>query len=322
MSVPDLRSDFDGKTFPAKVVFSTAPGTRCVPADSKADLKQGLLEATGYSDDGLASRTVSQCIKALPLLRGDLPAFALVVRGSVELAGNSRIINRYTVNTVRAGGKVVFNGSQTKTFINAMDSAEAAVSEEQKINPDSSLKTQIVSSSGLGLGLDVWEQDLGLAFMAGEAFFRQFFSLPKTLIKQLAASNNQVFEPQETLDLSGDTGGLIWLEGTHTLSKGTVGSPKHPVVLVVNGDLFLSGTAVFYGLLYTSGRLHVTDGDPRITGMAIIENSAESLGDSTANFALDGAGSLLLVYWPGFGGDNSPVLPGTAAVVPGSWRDW
>lgn len=322
LNVPDLVSGFDGKVFQAKVVFNNAPGTRCVPPGGKTGPKRGLLEATGFSDDGLASRTVSQCITALPVLKDDLPAFALVTRGSVALAGNSSIINRYSPNAVHSGGKVILNGNQVKTFTNALVESTAAGTEEEKINPDTSIKTQVVSGAGLGLGLDVLEQDSGLENLSGEAFFRQFFSLPKSVIRQLAVSNNRLFEPPQALDLSGNSGGLIWLDGAHSLSKGAIGNLKNPAILVVNGDLSLGGTVVFYGLLYVSGKLEIVDGSPRMTGMVAIENSAEFTGDTAPSLAMSGVGSLSLVYWPDFSGDNSPVLPGMAAVVPGSWRDW
>lgn len=318
LPVPDLVSAFDGRVTQGKVVFDPADGTRCVSAGGKADLKRGVLEATGFSDDGLASRTVSQCLTALPVLNAQLPPFALVTRGGVTLTGNSILINRYAPNTAHAGGKVMLATSQLKTYINALNSAQAAMTTPEKINPDSTINTQAVSSAGLGLGLDIWEQDLELATLTGEAFFGRFFSLPKAVVKQLAVSNNAFSDAPDGLDLSGGSGGLIWLEGTQSLSKGTLGSPDKPAILVVNGDLSVGGSVNFYGLLYVSGALHVTDGDPSLTGTAAVENSAAGSG----TVAVSGAGSLSLVYWPDFGGDNSPVLPGTAAVVAGSWRDW
>jgi hypothetical protein len=127
--------------------------------------------------------------------------------------------------------------------------------------------------------------------------------------------------PAETATLNLATNEVIWVEGNLSLNGTTVGCEVSvtgsnvcptanlgPSILIVNGDLTLSGGPHLYGLVYVTG-------DVDLSGNANFVGSLVTQGNTTNT-----TGSLDIYY-------NSAVLEslqrmGRAAGGGGSWRDF
>jgi len=315
--VPNLVSEDGSQTTTAQLTFNNAAGTRCVAAGAAPSMKTGLITTTGFSDDSLASRTITQCVGPLELLRDDGPDQSLVSQGQVALTGNTHIINRYTNTTIWSGEKVLIgNSSSMDTRIK--DLASGALTQNQLLDPTTA-NTQLVSNKNLGNGLDIIDNDPNLKKLVGVEFFKSFFVVEsREQLKQLAIAAGQYYT-----DISSATGksGLIWIEGDQHITGGTYGSTTAPAIIVVNGDLHTSGNSTTYGLLYVTGKEDI-GGTPTIIGSNLVEGTNLATGLPAAAPVVSGNGTLNLVFWQGLTSTLSNPSPGLIAAISGSWRDW
>jgi Tfp pilus assembly protein PilX len=314
VNVPDLTSADDSQTTTATLAFDNAADTRCTPPGYTTNMSNGMITAQGFSDDEIATRTITQCVGPMNILANDGPEQPLVSQASVGLTGNARIINRYTDTTIWAGGRTIIGSSATmETYIN--NPADPAVTDDDRLNTSDSFHTQLVSNRNLGNGLDIIDDDPSLGNLKGLDFFRNFF---------LAESRQQLKElagDQAYTDIDDAIGksGLIWIDGDQDLAGGTIGSPDSPAILIVNGDLKLTGGTI-YGIVYVVGTYDVA-GNPIIIGSSIVEGTDLATGDPATPPIVSGHGTLTLVFWPAFESTNG-FPPGLSAVISGSWRDW
>ncbi|MFA5985373.1 MAG: hypothetical protein WC782_15255 [Methylococcaceae bacterium] len=319
--VPDLISTYAGQVTHASVEFTHAAGSRCVPLAAVPDWRYGMLVATGFSDDGLAKRQLTQCVSALNILVNGGAKQALVASGNVRLTGQARIINRYSRNNIWSGGVVALIPSGLATYNNSLAADDAAEVDQEKLNPDSTYKTQLVSNHNLGVGLDIVAEDNGLSTLSGLEFFKYFFALQtQAELRQLAASNGQLYSNMTDLTSGPPKSGLIWLDGPQVLQDVRIGSDTVPAIVFVNGDVTITGESIIKGMIYVAGRLAV-EGTPKVFGSCLVAGS-DAMGRRLLNLpTVSGAGALTLVYAPVFASKRLP-LPGLTAVVAGSWRDW
>jgi hypothetical protein len=313
LNVPDLTSADGNQTTTATLTFDD-DDPLCVPAGATPNMNNGMIKAHGFSDDEIATRTITQCVGPLNILANDGPKQPLVSQASVGLTGNARIINRYTDTTVWAGGKAIIGSSSTmETYIN--DPADPAVTDAERLDDDGGNHTQLVSNRNLGNGLDIIDDDPSLGNLTGLEFFRNFF---------LAESRQQLKElagDQAYTDIDDAIGksGLIWVDGDQDLTGGTIGGPDSPTILIINGNFTLNG-ATIYGIVYVVGTYTVA-GNPIVIGSSIVEGTDIATGDPATPPIVKGSGTLTLVFWPAFESTNG-FPPGLSAVISGSWRDW
>ena len=326
MTVPALISGFvGGQTTTATLTFSNAASTRCVPAGATTDMKNGMLTATGFSDDRLATRAISQCIAPLNILRDGGPKQPLVAQGNVGLTGNARIINRYTDTTVWSGGLVQIGSSSTmETYINS--TSDPATTETDLIDTNNTHHAQLVSNRNLGNGLDIIDDDPSLGNLVGLEFFKNFFAVEtRAQLQEIAADAGQnytnISSALNPTAPAEPTSGLVWIEGDQAMSGGTIGSTAKPAIVVVNGNMTLSGGATIYGLLYVAGT-YTIHGTSQIIGANIVEGTDLASNTQATPPVVSGTGTISLVYWPAFAGGGANPLPSLTAVVNGSWRDW
>ncbi len=318
ISVPNLVSADGSQTTTAQLTFNNAAGTRCVLAGVTPTMKSGLVTATGFSDDGLASRTITQCVGPIKLLRDDGPDQPLVAQGQVKVTGNAQIINRYTNTTVWAGDKVkIGSSSSMETLIK--DPASGTLTQTELLDTTTA-NTQLVSNKNLGNGLDIIDSDPNLNTLVGLDFFKNFFTVEsREQLKQMAITAGQYYT-----SFSGAVGrsGLIWIEGNQSLTgNDTYGSIAAPAIIIVNGNLSTAGTPTIYGLLYVVGKYDI-GGTVTVVGANVVEGTDLTTGFPATAPAVSGTGTLNLVYWPGFISGSSNPLPGFTTVISGSWRDW
>lgn len=317
----------------AQVSFNNNDGT-CTAASS---MQSALITATGFSDDGIAQRTISQCVGTIPLLKDGGPDQPLISRSSVAATGNANITNRYSNTTIWAGNEVdignsvamgtyLNDGSITCVFDGTQTDAEKAACEDEDPTQD----TEKISSSSLGNGLDVIDDDPSLAILenthcasscSSAYFFNNFFNNDIDQMEQIARNIDQYIVGGGNISADVDgLNGVIFVDGDGALNSNvTVGSRDNPVILIIDGNMSFTGNPIVYGVLYVVGQMDA-GGTITVIGSAVVE------GDETlvpaGEDAVEGNGTLNIVYAPNVSGGSDNPIRGSGTIVPGSWRDW
>jgi len=325
----------------ARFYFDNTPGNNC-DTDTNGDgvgdvlnvtdMSQGMIVAQGWSDDCSAVRTISQCVVTAGLFGngGKGPEQPFISQASVGVAGNAKIINRYSNTSIWTGNEFNVSGASMATYLRPSNTtiddlradypakSEEEFKEDILMTNDDSVETQQVSGRNAGAGIDIITGDPTLSNKTPVEFFNMFFDpynlfegTAKTKIKNLAIDEGQMLTGG-TDDPNG-LSGLIWMDGDTRINAQTViGTIDEPAVLIVDGDFDMTGGAV-NGVVYVIGELKIA-GNPIIRGSVVSESGASS-----------GAGTLDLVFVPfgsdGNGFDGSDLGVGET-VVPGTWRDW
>ncbi len=158
-------------------------------------MKSGLITAVGLSDDGLAQRTMSQCVGTINVL-GNSPKQSLISKGGVGLTGNYTIINRYFNTTAWSGSAVNIGASDSaSTYLRAVGTRESDFTRAQLEDSDTSnaYTSEPVSDRNKGNGVDTIANDPGLASLTSDEFFNNFFYSDRAAVKNLAQGLGQVY---------------------------------------------------------------------------------------------------------------------------------
>ncbi|MCD6048077.1 MAG: hypothetical protein K0S08_1724 [Gammaproteobacteria bacterium] len=245
------------------------------------------IKSVGTSGDSSASREIRQLVYYTPLLL-NFSSYPVVVRGSIALSGSSQINNTTGNVSIQSGGPITISGS-AKTVISSGTSSTAS-----SIKSDISQNTPALVSTG------------------SDTFFSQHFGTSAINVKN---SVNHLFQNSNNTSydsvLNGLTSTSIWIEqtgGTATIGGSTtIGSVSAPVVLIVNGDLRLSGSSKIYGYVYVSGSLQSSNTATLTGGLAVGGNIADS-----GNFTMNYDTAVL---------NNIQQQLGQYGAIPGSWND-
>ncbi|MBE0434859.1 MAG: hypothetical protein IBX56_03535 [Methylomicrobium sp.] len=282
-----------------------------------------LLVARGWSDDCSAVREISQCLGTFDIFAGGKsPEQPFVTRVGVGALGNAQIINRYNNSNIWAGGDAGVAGASFSTYLRPSNKSRDDLTSEQLNSEDVVLTgedqdAQLVSNKNAGYGIDVVTNDPTLGTKTSDEFFEMFFAQTKTHLMNAADNVDQ--RSDSGTQPPDKTTGLIWVGGdgapsttTTSITGGTIGSESNIAILIVNGDLSITGDVDIYGVVYVTGELKVA-GKATIRGSVISENGPNDI-----------TGTMNMVYVPyGEGsGTSNPFIPGSGAVIPGSWRDW
>jgi len=282
------------------------------------ELNGGLtlrIRSEGVSDDNTAKRVVTQDIVALNPFP-NLPDNPLTTRGQLAVNGSATVYNPEGHSTIWSGNGVEL-GSNNATATEVADVTDPGY--PSCMDTPMTCNT-IPSSNKVTIGLDVIENDSSLAALTDDEFFENFFGYnPTTYLADYVTIPTTPANAQADSHLT--TGEVIWVEGDANLSGVTVGcevavtgsnvcpeSQTIPTIVIVNGNLTVTGTSKFYGILYTTGTLTLS-GATTVTGAAI------SATDIQSNVG----GSLDVWY-------NSDVLKalgtsGNISPSSGSWTD-
>lgn len=287
---------------------------------STSNMNRGKVTAKGWSDDCTAVRTITQCVTTYNIFNsGESPQQPFVSKAGVGVFGNAKIINRYTNSSIWSGGADDVHGASYGTYLRPSGKEKADYTQAQLDSADESANTQLVSNRDAGNGIDVITNDPTLGTKttstanytdpAQNQFFDMFFAHTKAEIKNAAADNDQMLAGGTSL--SGKTG-LVWVNGNASINNVNVGTPTKPVILIIDGELDLTGGNI-YGVIYVTGELKIA-GNPVVRGSMVSESGSNT-----------GAGTLTLVYKP-WGGDGTtaspPFIDGTGTTIAGSWKDW
>ena len=159
--------------------------------------------------------------------------------------------------------------------------------------------------------------DPSLAALTPDRFFASYFGLDKSgwknqpMVRVLNCSGNCGAALVEAVNAAGGSA-MIWVNGDLTLEGPVVlGSPEHPVVIVVEGAARLSGAVHLHGVVYGAS----ASWDNAAPPSALLRGALIAEGDFSGNGAAD------LFY-------DAAVLAalksqgGSFARVSGSWRDF
>lgn len=282
-------------------------GTEAFSVDDTASWVVGC----GWSDDSSArKRIVSFVTKSNPL-PGAI-GNPLTAGGSVTFGGNSTVVNYYNNLTVWSGLSLSNTGNNGKTVIRRPSSAAG------QLNPDQvdaqvgggnqvcneNLAPDLICTTSSGVfGPDVNQGDPSLKRLSPDQFFENFLgSTPNEYKSTMVEESVPGAEAGEIVE----GGKVYWVDGDAVIGQ-DIGSAAEPVVLVVDGNLTLSGTTTIFGVVFVKGDL-TTSGTPKVRGAVL------------ATGAVNSAGTLNIIFDPDAiaGARRS----GKYASVQGTWRDF
>ena len=248
-----------------------------------------LITVVGTSDDGTATRTISQQVQFGSLLVTTPPA-SIVSKGSVSMTGSTNLVNTSTNTNISSGSTVSLSGSaQTSTSAGNVSSAGNLGSDIlQNVSSLSSLSTNDFIATYLG----------GTPNQVKGSFTYYYTNSTNTNYSSIL--NNKT--------------GTIWIDqtgGQATLSgSATIGTTNSPVLLVVNGNLNISGSVQINGLV-------IIIGDPSVS----VTGSVQINGGLMTSGNLVFSGSTQINYTPSA---FTKLQQSTSyyAKVPGSWKDF
>ena len=252
-----------------------------------------LITSTGTSDDGTATRVVSQDVQYGSMILNP-GTNALVSLGAVTMTGNTTITNSQSNSTIESGSTVGLSGN-SETITSAG-----------------------ISSTPGHIKSDIQQNAAALQGLSSSDFFAQIFGVSATTYQ-----NNSIYSYTNSTStnysstLNNKQGTTIWINqtsGTATINGNTViGSPSKPVLLVISGNLTISGNVTIYGFVYATGPAAVGDitGNVSINGAIVSSNPITFTGNTFITYSPSIISALQT---------NSVVQ--YYAKVPGSWADF
>lgn len=323
-------------------------GSRVTVTMTEADVSSGNIfyvatEITteGWSDDGTAHRRIVHTYSYVSPLP-NVPENPVLTRGTIVVGGSATIINPEGHSTIWSGGPVDLGGNNT-TKTEIADPSQTSDGSNTSKYPDCLGSTSLDpencnpaavqcpcatfrSSDRATPGLDIVEQDDSLANLSSDEFFLNFFGTTmadykNTRVTLTTTGANSGSDAPTGVNLATDE--IVWVDGDASWSNVTVGCSVagasnasgmycngdiQPSIVIVDGNLKVSGNITFWGLLYVTGEVSGS-GSTDIRGAMMI---SDPNGNTT--------GSLRIFY-------NSAVLrsladSGQMGGGGGSWRDF
>lgn len=278
-----------------------------------------LIYACGWSDDLSARKVAMVQIKAGPSL-GYPPTNPVISRGAALVNGHARVFNLFNNLTVWAGANLSVSGNPGNTFVRHPNEEVPSLDLLKSLSDSdgnalllpgkpatcgNKVGKYVCTTDKAKVGPDVIDHDLSIADLNDAEFFQNFMGMNKADYKNNIAT---AVYTTSSPDLSQVAGQVVWIEHNDVNLSGTVGSRANPVVLVVNGDLRISGQFTFYGVIYVDGDLWATGG-PEFYGSVIIRGDLDK-----------GAGTPYFIFDPVAASGANEL--GRRSVISGTWRDW
>lgn len=247
------------------------------------------VTSVGTNDDGTATRTISQRVRFGSILY-KTPTSPAIAKGQVTISGSSNITNTTGSNTITSGSTASLSGSS------------------------STLAQGGVTSTSGHINSDIQQNNSTLASQSSADMFASYFGASMATVKSNA---NYVFTnlSNYSSSLNGITGATIWIDQTSGDARlsGTsvIGSPTAPVLIIVNGNMDMSGSTTIYGIVIVLGTT-TTDitGSTNITGGILSTDALRLAGTSNLNYSTSVVNTI------------QQTLGTYYAKVPGTWRDY
>jgi len=308
-------TDGDGIGDNNEMDISSARAVITVDDMSGGEMTLMQIRSIGFSDDNSARRVISLVVANVDPLP-NTPNNPMTTRGAVVINGSATVHNPEGHSTIWSGNDIDM-GSNNSTATNVADPGDAGYPGCM----DTPMTCDTVSSSNrLTAGLDIIEHDSSLGALTPAEMFINFFGMdPVTYRDSMVSIDSTPGTVNGDAHLANYE--VIWVEGDATINNITMGctsaqnganvcpvAETKPSVLIINGDLELSGTAQFYGIVFVMGNLDAS-------ANATVHGAIISAGDLS-----NSAGGSLDVWY------NSDILAGLDRAGPltgvaGSWRD-
>ena len=309
----DTNADNMGDTNVATIGSATVTVTI---TDLSSNMTSIQIVATGVSDDGSATRSITQTIMTIDPLP-NAPDNPVITRGRMIIGGSATVHNQEGHSTIWTGSGIDM-GSNNSTATEVPDVGGVGYPTCMDVPGTCSL---VEASDNSIKGLDVIENDSSLSALSGDEFFENFFGANPTTYKASLVTVETTAANANT-DVQLKTHEVIWIEGNTTFTGVTVGcttaqtgsnvcpsANTKPCIVIVNGNASFSGGNQFYGILFVTGNVNIS-GNTTVRGAMVTAGDAES---STG-------GSFDVWY-------NSDVLGGTSMAgattgSAGTWKDF
>jgi len=308
-------TDGDGLGDINEMDISSARAVITVDDISGGNMTLMQVSSTGFSDDNSARRVISMVVANVDPLP-NTPDNPMTTRGAVVINGSATVHNPEGHSTIWSGSDINM-GSNNSTSTNVADPGDTGYPGCM----DTPMACDTVSSSNrLTAGLDIIEHDSSLGALTPEEMFINFFGMdPVTYRDSMISIDSTTATANVDAHLANYE--VIWVEGDASISNITMGctsaqtganlcpvAETKPSVLIINGDLELSGSVQLYGIVFVMGNLDAS-------ANATIHGAIISAGDLS-----NSAGGSLDVWY------NSDILAsldraGPLTGVAGSWRD-
>ncbi len=240
-----------------------------------------LITSTGTSADGTGTKVIQQLVQFGSSFDNP-PTNPMTIQGSVTLSGNAQVNNLTGSTTVITGSSLSMSG-----------------------NADTNTATG--GSNAGHTGSDVQTNVASVASMNSAAFFAQYFAGGSAALKNSA----NYYYTSNYANANGITGASIWVDQSASYGGNTtIGSSLSPVVLIVNGNLSVSGNFTVYGFVYVIGNF-TSSGNAVVNGSLAVTGTMTGSGNDQTNF-----NSTIL--------NTLKQLPsiGYYGRVGGSWKDF
>lgn len=287
-------------------------GTCTAPASPSPS---AWLVGCGWSDDRSSLRRIIARATAIDPLPGRVANPLTTPRGVAFSSGNSTVTN-YHANLTIWSGEAVTQGSSGngKTVIRRPTSAPGVLSGDQvaaqvgdgnRVCGASQAPDLLCTTSAGVFGPDVIQSDHSLLRLAADDFITNFLGMSVGEYKSAVA--DQVIPASEIGTFAAD-GRVTVIEGAANWGgNANIGTTTAPAIVVVDGDVTISGGPTFVGVLVVRGRLSVSGG-------LLIRGAVLAAGPVQAT------GTLNVIFEP----DVVALARRQAryGIVPGTWRDF
>ena len=174
---------------------------------------------------------------------------------------------------------------------------------------------RVAGPPGSPLSSTVLSTDAALASVSAQALFLSLFRLDplawqaQPLVQRIACESACDAALAAALRAPGPHPALWLPHGLRLHTTAALGSPAHPVLLVVDGPVQLSAATPIHGLVYARHSDWADTAGATVHGAVVAETS------------LHGSGNTHIAHHPGVL-QQLLTQPGTLARVAGSWRDF
>ena len=275
-----------------------------------------LILSCGWSDDDRhAKKFIVVSVSAGPSLPKDNVEYPLISGGAVTLSGSASVANYFDDRIILTGGDYDTQSSAGHMYLrNPLEhnSPTRSELEDPEHNDCGVLTPEVISCSHPYYSLKADEQNIlsigNLQDLAeNEKLFEKIFCMDfDSYAEKMPVEHDP---PLAADDLDGIKGEVVVLTGNQTINGGDIGTPELPVILIIDGDLIMSGGPKIYGVVYVRGSITRATGQATIVGSLIAEEGVDF-----------GAGTYTVIYDPETISNASNL--GVPGFVSGSWRDW
>lgn len=268
---------------PRSVQPATSPAFRIQLTADPTRPERWQLSATGHGIEAARTIQLRMDIGRLPGL-DTVPAAALAVRGNASFSGDFTLIH----TDAASGGVTLHTGAGVQ---------------------GSTLRA--ISTPGTPSRASILSHQAALAGLTAQGLHASVFRMDRTTWREQpgATTINCHSACDAALTDAARHHTLIALDGGLRLSTPlTLGTPQHPVVLVVDGPVELHAAALIHGVIYTRDASWIDSAGATLRGAVIAENDLQAQGPTTIHHDIAVLQTL-------------QRRSGTYAPVAGSWRD-